>query len=229
MQKHVPAIAGKAHFSCFSMEANEPDPSSNAFSGNDELFIRKAFEEDPKEACTLLFKRYHTLLCNHTVRLVYSRQAAEDIVAEVFYQFWHKKLYLHITTSYRAYLFKAVRNRAYNYLQLELSRKQPLDVSPEKASVHQTEHFIFFTELSHKVASLVEDLPPQSKKVFVMNRFEGKKYQEIADSLQISVRTVEVHLRRAVAALRDGLKKGGFLSLLLCLAEFTKNICNSIT
>jgi RNA polymerase sigma-70 factor (ECF subfamily) len=67
------------------------------------------------------------------------------------------------------------------------------------------------------VEELVEAMPPQCKISFIMHRFEGKKYQEIADDLHISTRTVEVHIRRAVAILRRGLKEGGFLGIVWLL------------
>ena len=184
---------------------------------DEELFLRKAFGEQPKEACGLLFKRYHAILCSHAVRLVYSRQAAEDLVAEVFYQFWEKKVYLHITTSYRAYLFRAVRNRAYNYLKHELSRKAPLEDFSLASTQRLPDEYLFFTDLSRRVESLVEALPPQGKRVFIMHRFEGKTYQEIAELLQLSARTVEVHAQRAIGVLRRGLRESGFLGLLLAL------------
>ena len=91
MQKILPVNVGKPFISFDSLEGNESKSSSDDPVQDDEFFLKKAFKDDPKEACSLLFKRYHSLLCNHTVRLVYSRQVAEDIVAEVFFQFWQKK------------------------------------------------------------------------------------------------------------------------------------------
>ncbi len=191
-----------------------PDP---VLACDDELFLRKAFGEDAKEACGLLFKRYHRVLCNQAVRLVYSRAVAEDLVAEVFYRFWKNKAYQDITTSYRAYLFKAVRHRAYNHLKAELTHKALAREVHLEAELRQPDQHLFFTELSRKLESLVEVLPPQRKKVFLMNRYEGKKCKEIAGSLNLSVRTVEVHLQRAVAALREGLRQSHLLGLLLLL------------
>lgn len=184
---------------------------------DDELFLRKAFGEDAKEACGLLFKRYHQVLCNQAVRLVYSRAVAEDLVAEVFYRFWKNKTYLDITTSYRAYLFKAVRHRAYNHLKAELTHKALAREVQLGGELRQPDQHLFFKELSRKLETLVEALPPQCKKVFLMNRYEGKKCKEIADNLDLSVRTVEAHLLRAVAALREGLRQSHLLGLLLLM------------
>ena len=61
---------------------------------DEELFIRKAFEEDPKKGWELLFREYYTPLCSHAIRYVYSREAARDLVSEAFYVFWQKEIYL---------------------------------------------------------------------------------------------------------------------------------------
>jgi RNA polymerase sigma-70 factor (ECF subfamily) len=211
------ALPGNGSFSADHVSGPGRLPPDNALFRDDELFLRKAFGEDPKEACGLLFKRYHQVLCNQAVRLVYSREVAEDLVAEVFYRFWKNKTYLDITTSYRAYLFKAVRHRAYNHLKAELTHKALAREVHLEAELRQPDQHLFFTELSRKLESLVEALPPQCRKVFLMNRYEGKKHQEIADSLDLSVRTVAVHLGRAVAALRKGLRESHLLGLLLLL------------
>ena len=90
---------------------------------DNEQFIRKTFEDDTKKGCELLFKCYYNTLCSHAVRFVYSKQVAEDLVGEVFYVFWQKQLHLQIHTSFRAYLFTAVRQRALTYLRWEFSRR----------------------------------------------------------------------------------------------------------
>ncbi|RZM21270.1 MAG: hypothetical protein EOO88_33820, partial [Pedobacter sp.] len=89
---------------------------------DDEVLVGQLMKTDPEQGCTWLFRRYYTLLCNHALRYVYSREVAEDIVGEVFCTLWTNKLYESITTSYRAYLFVAVRNKSLNYLRWELDR-----------------------------------------------------------------------------------------------------------
>jgi hypothetical protein len=81
-----------------------------------EIFIKNTFSKDPGLGCELLFKRYYSVLCSHSVRYVYSKSIAEDIVAEVFTSFWEKKAFENIQSSYRAYLFSMVRNSSLNYL-----------------------------------------------------------------------------------------------------------------
>ena len=177
--------------------------------GNDtEFFTRLAFQECPRKGCELLFLRYHQALCSHAVRYVYSKETAEDIVSEVFCKFWKTKAYENITSSYRYYLFRSVRNEAYNHLRLEFQKLEDIDSAliNEEAFSQRPDQIMQFEEVLHKVEDLVELLPPQCRKVFLMNRFEGKKYQDIARELGLSIKTVEVHMGKALGMVRKGLK-----------------------
>jgi DNA-directed RNA polymerase specialized sigma24 family protein len=100
-------------------------PETKVFS--DEYFIKTCFIKSPKEGFELLFRKYYTNLCNHAIRYVYSKEIAEDIVAEVFTNFWNNKIHENITTSFRAYLYISVKNRANNYIKLELNRNTNFD------------------------------------------------------------------------------------------------------
>ena len=173
-----------------------------------EIFIRKAFDESPRKGCEMLFRIYYRSLCTHAVRYVYSREIAEDLVADVFYTFWNTKAYLSVNHSFRAFLFRSVRNRSYNYLMNEMKKTDPIESANEHeiAFADRPETIMQFEELSKKVDNLVSNLPPQCQKVFIMNRFEGKKCREIAEELHLSLRTVEVHVAKALAAIRHGLK-----------------------
>ena len=173
-----------------------------------ELFIRRVFDTDPQKGCELLFRLYYRPMCSHAVRFVYSRDIAEDLVSDVFYTFWSTKAFLSVNRSFRAFLFRSVRNRAYNYLANELRRNAPLESADqqETAPYDGPESMMRYNELFHKVDELVAALPPQCRNAFILNRFEGKRAKEIAEEMQLSIRTVEVHIAKALAVLRDGLK-----------------------
>jgi len=173
-----------------------------------EQFIRMAMLEDPKKGCELLFRRYHKILCNHAVRFVYSKEIAEDIVSEVFCRLWKFKSYASIRCSYRFYLLKCVRNASYNYLRLEFHKhkKTELGESLESSEDFRPDNITHAEEMSRRIQELIEELPPQCRKIFLLNRFEGKKYQLIADELKISIKTVEGHISKALVNLRAGLR-----------------------
>lgn len=177
-------------------------------SDDSELFVRKAFESDPHKGCELLFRMYYQAMCTHAVRLVYSKEVAEDIVSEIFYNFWNTEAYRTVMASYRAYLFRSVRNRAYNYLTNDLRKSDPLSAAgqPEIPQSDSPERIMQMDELLTALNQLIASLPPQCQKVFVMNRFEGRNSKEIAQELHISPRTVETHISKALTILRNGLK-----------------------
>jgi RNA polymerase sigma-70 factor (ECF subfamily) len=191
-------------------------------SGTDEeLFIRRTFETDARMACELLFRRHYIGLCSHAVRFVGSKAIAEDLVADLFCQFYEQQLFSTITTSYQAYLYKAVRNRAYNYVRQTFRR----DVSLEDAEYQpiaenqQPDSITHYEELYQDVEKAINTLPVQRRRIYLMHRFEGKKYVEIATELGLSARTVEVQIRLASITLRDMLRGRWFL-LVLCSIRF---------
>lgn len=179
---------------------------------HDEFFIRSCFATSPQKGFELLFRKYYTNLCNHTIRYVYAKDIAEDIVAEVFTNFWKNNSYETISSSYRAYLYTAVKNRAYNYIKAELNRTANTDYSTVEFQndtnlpVLQPDQILHYHELSRKLEASIQRLPAQSRKAFQLNRLEGKKYAEIAAEMHITVSAVERLISRALTKLRDELK-----------------------
>lgn len=181
-----------------------------------ELFIRRAFDQHPAKGYELLFNRYYAPLCSHAARFIYDRQVAEDVVVEVFAQFWQKRLDQSITFSYRAYLFTMVRNRAFAHLRRELGRETPTDTLPdtESAETQPTPlQVLQFNELHLKIDEIIRSASPHSQKVFVMSRFEGKKNGQIADELNLSIKTVEGHITKVISLLRQVLRQDGLITL----------------
>jgi RNA polymerase sigma-70 factor (family 1) len=182
-----------------------------------EVFIRKTFETNPRLGCELLFRHYYQPLCSHAVRLLFSKAIAEDLVSEIFYQFYVNETYVTVTSSYRAYLYKAVRHRAYNYLRKEVKHSTDTQIDFSEAESLQPDALLQYEELYHDVENAINSLPAQCRKIYLMHRFEDKKYQAIAEELQLSPRTVEAQIRKASHFLRDFLKKKWFLLVLLGL------------
>lgn len=185
-----------------------------------ERLIRRAFEQNVDTGITLLFQHYHQPLCSHAVRFVSSKEIAEDIVSDIFYEFHAGALYQTITTSFRAFLFTAVRNRAFDYVRAEMKRSTSLDQAaalPLNAD-QQPDTITQYEELYHDVEAAIQALPTKRRQVYVMHRFDGKKYGEIATELNLSVRTVEVHMYNAIHQLRSALKDKWFLLVLYLLA-----------
>ena len=185
--------------------------------------LQRLWETDPREACEALFRKYYVALCSHASRFVYSKEAAEDIVSEVFYLFYKEESYKTVTISYKTYLMQAVRYRAYDYIRWELSKSRRgtdldavniIDHEPSPAEIVQ------YDELYRSIERAIDQLSPQTKRVFLLSRFEGLKYQEIAGELAISVKTVETHMSKALSLLRQALRPMWIWVLLVGLVRF---------
>ena len=187
---------------------------------HDEYLIRETFRENPEKGCELLFRKYYTNLCNHAIRFVHSADVAEDIVSEVFAAFWQSRTFELITTSYRSYLYKSVRNRSYNYLKWDLNRTSPLEVvtTPFAAPAHNPCEALLYNELHQQIEKIVQDMPPQCRKAYLLKRVEGKTLEEIAGELQITPKSVEALITRAIVRLRNGLKDSWFLCFAILLS-----------
>jgi RNA polymerase sigma-70 factor (family 1) len=175
------------------MKAARADEDKNdAVFRSKEVFIRKTLETDPIGGFELLFRNYYQPLCSHAVRFVYNKEVAEDIVSEVFLSIWNKKLHEQIQTSFRAYLFTAIRNKCLNYLKWELERDKKDELGVDSvASNLLPDSIMEFDELYLQIEAIVESFPPQCQKVFLLSRFEGKSHSEIGDNLGISKKAIE--------------------------------------
>ena len=183
-----------------------------------ELLIRKAFESDPKFGCELLYRHYYQALCNHAIRFVHSKSIAEDIVSEIILQFYVKGTFKGVLSSYRAFLYKSVRNKAYNYIRLEANRSVELGKTYDgnsDAVSQQPDSIIQYEELCQEVESALNSLPAKCRKIYLMHRFEDMKYSEIAELLQLSPRTVEVQIRKASQFVKKVLSRSSIFLLLL--------------
>jgi RNA polymerase sigma-70 factor (ECF subfamily) len=177
---------------------------------DDEAILRNTFKNNPEEGFEMVFRRYYKPLCSHAVRYVYSKEIAEDIVSEVFVNFWKKNNYENVRISYRAYLYQALRNTIYNYLKSEYGKRANsfLSINNEIDEVKEEstpQKMLLFDELSGKIKETVNAFPPQCQRVFILSRYEGKKNREIAEELNIKLKTVEAHMMKALSALKNSL------------------------
>ncbi|SEJ75710.1 RNA polymerase sigma-70 factor, ECF subfamily [Dyadobacter sp. SG02] len=183
-----------------------------------EFFIRAAVMENPKLGTELLFKRYYSVLCKHAMRFVGSREIAEDLVCDIFCQFYSEGIFERITTSYRAYLFRAVRNYGYDHLKKEAS-KLPIGEMVELSASEglQPDHITQYEELYQDLDKAISGLPIQRRNIYMQFHLEGKSQKEIALALGISTRTVQVQMYRAQQTIRTLLRNKWFVSIVIAI------------
>jgi RNA polymerase sigma-70 factor (ECF subfamily) len=155
-----------------------------------------------------LFKSHYGELCAFANKYLEDLEAAEEVVQDLFVKFWENREKNEIPNSLRSYLFTAVKNACLNqlkHLKIKEQYKQHNERELNSASVSADEEFEA-SELDLKIKSAIEALPEGRRKIFILSRYEGLKYQEIADQLKISVKTVENQMGEALKFLRLQLK-----------------------
>lgn len=172
-------------------------------------------DEIDKPAFEELFRKYFPSLMAFAGRFLPDEDDAREVVHKVFINLWEKRSMLDTSTSLKSYLFKSVHNRSLNVIR---DRKKFVgDEVPDLASEIDVEAQMEAMELEERIMKVIEGLPEKCKEVFKMSRFEGLKYNEIADKLGISVKTVENQMSKALKVLREKLADYLVLVVLLLL------------
>ena len=142
-------------------------------------------------------------LHRYAYTIIKDNEEARDIVQRVFIKLWEKQDTINLQQSARLYLYTAVHNLCLNAIRDQKTRKKYIDHHK-----HTAQHIAWETgaeekELQQQIHHAIEALPPRCREVFCKSRLEGKRYAEIAEELQISVKTVEVQMGKALKILRS--------------------------
>ena len=177
-----------------------------------------------KSGFEILFKKHYSVLCAYSYGFVADYSLSEDIVQEVFSKLWTDKQEITIDTSIKPYLYSAVRNTALNYIKHQKVKRQYEKVNSDENNYTEQslDEQLIRKELNAKIQSAVNNLSPERRKIFVMSRMDGLKYKEIAERLDISIKTVENQMGKALASLRKDLS--GEFPLVLFVLVFIAQI-----
>lgn len=166
-----------------------------------------------------LFHSYVPLVQSVVAKLIGNTEAVPDVVQEIFLRIWLARDRLPDIENPRSWILRIVYHQSFNWLrQQKAQRKRDLVLLEEIQSVSTlgTEEAAQFEETSRIVQAAIEQLPPQARKVYLLNREEGLKIGEIAQQLQLSTQTVKNTLGRSVKAIRNYLCREGIF-LPICL------------
>jgi RNA polymerase sigma-70 factor, ECF subfamily len=172
-------------------------------------------KQGDKKTFEAIFFSYAGSLERFAYEYVSNREEATDIVQSVFLTLWERKTFLHDDSNLTNYLITLTKNRCLNYLRDSKSR-----LSYE---THETvygrelllnyyalerfnENTLITEELSGMIKDAIDSLPIQCREMFMMNRFEGLTYQQIAEKYQVSVKTVEKKMSQSLQIMRHALK-----------------------
>jgi RNA polymerase sigma-70 factor, ECF subfamily len=153
-----------------------------------------------------VFRTHYPHLVRMGESIVHERSLAEELAQEVMLELWRRRESLHVEQSFRAYLLRATRNRALNYVRhQQVVAREAAAAALDPRSSPSGEDEMLSGELESAIRDAIDGLPEKSREVFQLSREQGLKYVEIANALDISVKTVEKRMGLALAQLRDRL------------------------
>ena len=160
---------------------------------NDRLLL-ELLKKDDEKVFSHLFESYYVPLCRYARLILKSEQPAEEVVMNVFIYIWENRTRIEIKSSLCAYLFRSVRNRCINYLR---------DNAPSVYLSDEENRDMEVEELNRFIEEAILSLPDKCRDVFLKSRNEEMSNREIAEQLNISVKTVEAQITKALKAIRS--------------------------
>lgn len=169
---------------------------------NNAIFVQH-LKNGNEKAYEHLVEVYHHRLCVYANSLVNDKDQAEDIVQNVFIRTWERRHGLNPNFTIKSFLYKSVHNEF-----IDQYRKQKSVTALEKKYIEELERFsekdeVFFERLLSIVQEEIQNLPPKCRKIFLMSKQEGFSNIEIAEHLNLSKKTIEYHITKAFAILRQ--------------------------
>ena len=173
---------------------------------NDSDIIRRIRKGDKKEFETL-FRSSYSSLVRYAQTIIKDYDTSEEIVQELFFRLWQDRENLKIESSLKGYLFRSVHNRCLHYIEhLKVVDKHAGEmVAILNETTEPVTEEIYYNELQEKVSRVLARLPEKCRQIFSMSRFDGMKYNEIAEKLSVSLKTVEANMGRALKEFRKAL------------------------
>lgn len=177
----------------------------------DHLLVTRIRHND-KDAFKSLYNRYNRKIYFFSLKYLGNNIEAEELVQSVFINVWENRESLDATNSVKNYIYKAAVNYIYNYLKKKTIHARFIESQMHNDEIHSnlTYDQVFFHDLERLINSIVGNLPSQQQKIFLLNRNEGLTHMEIAGKLNLSVRTVENQMYRALKTIRTVLKEKYF-------------------
>jgi RNA polymerase sigma-70 factor, ECF subfamily len=182
--------------------------------------ILLAIRQGNERVFETVFRKHYQALCNYACGILKDMDDAEEVVQSIFMKFWEQRGGIEINVSLKSYLYRAVHNTCLNrlkHLKIQEVHKQYVGNFFEENHDSAT-NLMDKVELENRIADALEKLPEQCRLIFKMSRFEELKYQEIADRLGLSIKTIENQIGKALKIMRTEL--ADYLPVMLFLLLF---------
>ena len=172
----------------------------------EQLLIEKFKSGDP-DSFSDIFSAYYKDLIFFAYTFTHDLSCSEDIVQDTFVKLWEDHEKLNITVSLKSILLKTIQNKCIDWHRHKkiVNNHSIYIIDNSPLYEYDTDNYILRSELEGRIEKAIANLPEKLKEAFEMSRFEGLKYQEIAAKLNVSIRTVEVRISKALELLRKSL------------------------
>ena len=178
--------------------------------------LHTLLKKSDKRAFDVLFQRYWKRLYTYSYRIYPREKICEDIVQELFIDLWERREDVQIE-NLEGYLFRAVKYKIATHLRNLKFDRVHIEVLDEIRVEAKIEQQLHYREFENYIQEEVAKLPRCCRNVFVLSRFEHYSNTEIAENLNISIRTVEKHISNAIRHLRHTVKPDGFLFIIILM------------
>ncbi len=179
-----------------------------------------------EHALKSLFKEHFVRLCQFAAGYVKDSEAAKEIVQDAFVNLWEKRATIDMSKPVRSYLATTVRNKCLNHLRD--NRKFSSDLLALENLTHNVifnqDDKLIESELQGQITLAVKELPDKCREIFLLSRYQNLKYQQIADQLHISVKTVETQMSKALQHMRVRLAEYITIIFLISIAGYFPGI-----
>ncbi len=185
----------------------------------DEQLLQQMADDD-RRSFTLLYQRYWENLFITAAKALRGKDAAADVVQDVFLSLWNRRNELNIQGLLAAYLHTSVRYKCIHYIEKNITRRDYLVQLAEvaiSASSPNAEINLQLKEMQQTINKTVAKMPPKMQEVYKLSRQEHLNYKEISDCMSISVETVKKHIQHALRLIRKDMASYTFIFIFLLI------------
>jgi RNA polymerase sigma-70 factor (ECF subfamily) len=173
----------------------------------DEKDLFEKIKKGDEKSFEILFHKYYGHLCLFATKIINDDVASEEIVQDFFVKLWEKREQIFIETSIQNYLFRSIKNLCLNFIQHNKTKIRHAQIVLSEVENNFSDDSNYpEINLAEKIEESINSLPEKRREIFRLSRQEGLKYHEIAQKLNISIKTVETQMSLAIKTLRVKLK-----------------------
>lgn len=165
-------------------------------------------KENSHEAFDFFFEKYYVALVAYANKIISDPYISEEIVQQFFIELWENKSRINIITSVKSYLFRSIHNDCLDFIKRsKISQKVKFE-NIQSSNEPNIEFYdtLIESDFEKWMESMFSQIPEQCRNIFFLSRFDGLSYKEIASKQNISIKTVENQIGKALKMIREKLQ-----------------------